>query len=32
VLEERYPGLGFLWLDTEESTGEVFWLAASELR
>jgi ribosomal protein L3 glutamine methyltransferase len=32
VLETRYPELGFLWLDTEESTGEVFWLAASELR
>jgi ribosomal protein L3 glutamine methyltransferase len=32
VLEARYPELGFLWLDTEESTGEVFWLAASELR
>jgi ribosomal protein L3 glutamine methyltransferase len=32
VLEARYPDLGFLWLDTEESTGEVFWLAACELR
>jgi ribosomal protein L3 glutamine methyltransferase len=32
VLEARYPGLGFQWLDTEESTGEVFWLTASELR
>jgi ribosomal protein L3 glutamine methyltransferase len=32
VLEARYPDLGFLWLDTEESTGEVFWLAASALR
>jgi ribosomal protein L3 glutamine methyltransferase len=32
VLEARYPELGFLWLDTEESTGEVFWLAASALR
>jgi ribosomal protein L3 glutamine methyltransferase len=32
VLEARYPELPFLWLDTEESTGEVFWLAASELR
>jgi ribosomal protein L3 glutamine methyltransferase len=31
VLEARYPELGFLWLDTEESTGEVFWLAASAL-
>jgi ribosomal protein L3 glutamine methyltransferase len=32
VLEARYPELGFLWLDTEESTGEVFWLAGSALR
>ena len=32
VLEARYPDLAFLWLDTEESTGEVFWLAACELR
>jgi ribosomal protein L3 glutamine methyltransferase len=32
VLEARYPELGFLWLDTEESTGEVFWLGACELR
>jgi ribosomal protein L3 glutamine methyltransferase len=31
VLEARYPELGFLWLDTEESTGEVFWLVASAL-
>ncbi len=32
VLEARHPELGFLWLDTEESSGEVFWLTASELR
>jgi ribosomal protein L3 glutamine methyltransferase len=32
ALEMRYPKLAFLWLDTEESSGEVFWLAASELR
>jgi len=32
VLEARYPDLAFLWLDTEESTGEVFWLPACELR
>lgn len=31
-LERAYPDKGFLWLDTEESSGEVFWLAASELR
>jgi ribosomal protein L3 glutamine methyltransferase len=32
ALEARYPELGFLWLDTEESSGEVFWLTAPELR
>jgi ribosomal protein L3 glutamine methyltransferase len=26
ILEAEYPDLGFLWLDTEESQGEVFWL------
>ena len=26
ILESEYPGLNFFWLDTEESTGEVFWL------
>ena len=31
-LERAYPDLGFLWLDTEASTGEVFWLDASLLR
>jgi len=31
VLEENYPDLGFLWLDTEESSGEVFWLEAAQL-
>jgi ribosomal protein L3 glutamine methyltransferase len=31
VLEETYPETGFLWLDTEESTGEVFWLDAAQL-
>lgn len=31
VLEEAYPGTSFLWLDTEESTGEVFWLDAEQL-
>ena len=29
ILEEEFPGLPFLWLDTEESDGEVFWLPAS---
>jgi ribosomal protein L3 glutamine methyltransferase len=32
VLEARYPALPFLWLDTEESSGEVFWLAADAFR
>ncbi len=26
ILEAEYPRLDFLWLDTEHSTGEVFWL------
>jgi ribosomal protein L3 glutamine methyltransferase len=30
VLEETYPQMSFLWLDTEESTGEVFWLDAAQ--
>ena len=25
-LERAYPGTDFLWLDTEQSSGEVFWL------
>lgn len=28
-LEADFPHLDFLWLDTEESEGEVFWLRAS---
>ena len=32
LLERAYPGKKFLWLDTEESTGEVFWLDADQLR
>jgi ribosomal protein L3 glutamine methyltransferase len=31
ALEEAYPATSFLWLDTEESTGEVFWLDAEQL-
>ena len=31
ALEARYPDLPFLWLDTEESSGEVFWLTADAL-
>ena len=26
ILEREFPKLKFFWLDTEESTGEVFWL------
>jgi ribosomal protein L3 glutamine methyltransferase len=31
ALEAAYPGAEFLWLETEDSDGEVFWIAASEL-
>jgi ribosomal protein L3 glutamine methyltransferase len=31
-LEDAYPGQAFLWLDTEASSGEVFWLDATQLR
>ena len=30
-LESAYPRLPFLWLDTELSEGEVFWLSRSDL-
>jgi ribosomal protein L3 glutamine methyltransferase len=30
-LERAFPNLPFLWLDTELSHGEVFWLARSDL-
>lgn len=30
-VEAAFPDLPFLWLDTEESAGEVFWLAAADL-
>lgn len=30
-LEAAYPQLPLLWLDTEESEGEVFWIAAADL-
>ncbi|HVZ53657.1 MAG TPA: 50S ribosomal protein L3 N(5)-glutamine methyltransferase [Pseudolabrys sp.] len=32
ILERDYPDLGFLWLDTAQSSGEVFWLPAEELQ
>jgi ribosomal protein L3 glutamine methyltransferase len=32
LIERAYPDKRFLWLDTEESEGEVFWLDADQLR
>lgn len=29
-IEEAYPDIPFLWLDTEESEGEVFWLTKEQ--
>ena len=31
ALEAAYPQLPLLWLDTEDSEGEVFWIGASDL-
>lgn len=31
ALEAAYPGLPMLWLDTEDSEGEVFWIDAATL-
>lgn len=31
ALQASYPDMNFLWLDTAESSGEVFWLPASAL-
>ena len=31
LLEDAYPDLPLLWLDTEDSEGEVFWIAAESL-
>jgi ribosomal protein L3 glutamine methyltransferase len=31
ALESAYPQTHFLWLDTEDSEGEVFWLGAADL-
>jgi len=30
-LEAAYPQLSLLWLDTEDSEAEVFWIAATDL-
>jgi ribosomal protein L3 glutamine methyltransferase len=32
ALETEYPSLPFLWLDTEQSEGELFALTAEALR
>jgi ribosomal protein L3 glutamine methyltransferase len=32
AVEQAYPDKRFLWLDTEESSGEVFWIDAEALR
>jgi ribosomal protein L3 glutamine methyltransferase len=31
VLETTYPDVSFLWLDSEDCSGEVFWLDAAQL-
>ena len=31
TLEAAYPDLDFLWIDTEESSGEVFWVTKEQL-
>jgi ribosomal protein L3 glutamine methyltransferase len=31
ALEAAYPQMPLLWLDTEDSEGEVFWIAAADL-
>lgn len=31
ALETAYPQTGFLWLDSTDSEGEVFWIGAAEL-
>lgn len=32
ILDEEYPAIDFLWLDSVESSGEVFWVTANQLR
>ncbi|SDT48139.1 50S ribosomal protein L3 N(5)-glutamine methyltransferase [Bradyrhizobium canariense] len=32
AIEAAYPRLPLLWLDTEESDGEVFWIGAADLQ
>jgi ribosomal protein L3 glutamine methyltransferase len=31
LIEQEFPHLPFLWIDTEASDGEVFWLTAADL-
>ena len=31
AVEDAFPTLPLLWLDTEESEGEVFWIGARDL-
>jgi ribosomal protein L3 glutamine methyltransferase len=31
MVEATWPQLNFLWLDTLNSSGEVFWIAANDL-
>lgn len=30
AIDEAYPGAGLLWLDTEDSEGEVFWIGKED--
>jgi ribosomal protein L3 glutamine methyltransferase len=32
ILDADYPAIDFLWLDSAESSGEVFWVTESQLR
>lgn len=32
ILDDEYPSIEFLWLDSVESSGEVFWVTANQLR
>jgi ribosomal protein L3 glutamine methyltransferase len=32
ILDDEYPSIEFLWLDSIESSGEVFWVTANQLR
>jgi ribosomal protein L3 glutamine methyltransferase len=31
IMEAEFPNLPFFWLDTAESSGEVFWLTREQL-